>query len=282
MVAEARNKYPNHMIVAIGNMDNKYVPEGVEDWRQSKGDIKWIVETVRKLDLLISPQTGPCFIAAGYKIPMWIYRSKEAFWDNVLNYDEYKVERWWDREVRDYSYFDNLYLRGGWDGNGSGNGSKPENNKEYLQLLHKIIDYTPNIKTVVDIGCGDWQLMKNFKMNKKYIGIDVSKTVIDNNIKLYASENVNFINANPLVDHIPDGDLCIIKDVLQHLPNKDVFTILDIIKKYKYCLVTNDYTECNKRDIKIGEWRPVNILLPPFNAYGITLYGYNGKHVTLI
>jgi len=101
MVSEARKKYPEHKIVAIGNMDNKYVPKGVEDWRQSKGDIKWIVETVRKLDLLITPQTGPCFIAAGYRIPMWVYRSKESFWDNVLNYDTYKVERWWDREIND-------------------------------------------------------------------------------------------------------------------------------------------------------------------------------------
>jgi 2-polyprenyl-3-methyl-5-hydroxy-6-metoxy-1,4-benzoquinol methylase len=97
MVMEARKQYPNHKIVAIGNMDNKYIPEGVEDMRQINGDIKWIVEMVRKLDLLITPHTGPCFIAAGFKIPMWVYRSKEAFWDNVMNYDTYKVERWWDR-----------------------------------------------------------------------------------------------------------------------------------------------------------------------------------------
>ncbi len=97
MVSEARKKYPEHKIVAIGNMDNKYVPEGVIDMRQENGDIKWIVDMVRKLDLLIAPQTGPCFIAAGYRIPMWVYRSKEAFWDNVLNYDTYKVERWWNR-----------------------------------------------------------------------------------------------------------------------------------------------------------------------------------------
>jgi len=29
---------------------------------------------------------------------MWIYRSKERFWDYTLNYDNYRVQRWWDRQ----------------------------------------------------------------------------------------------------------------------------------------------------------------------------------------
>jgi len=98
MVAQAHEQYPDHTIIAIGNKDNTYIPKGVEDWRPTKGDIKWIVEMIRSLDLLITPQSGPCFIAAGFRIPMWVYRSKEEYWDCVLNYDEYKVEKWWERK----------------------------------------------------------------------------------------------------------------------------------------------------------------------------------------
>lgn len=99
MLLRARRMYPNHRIVLIGNMDNRVVPEGVEDLRQPHGDISWIINTVGTLDLLISPQSGPCFAAAGWGVPMWIYRSREDFWDYTLNYETYKVARWFDRPI---------------------------------------------------------------------------------------------------------------------------------------------------------------------------------------
>jgi hypothetical protein len=282
MVAEARKKYPKHRIVAIGNMDNKYIPSGVEDMRQEKGDIKWIVENVRKLDLLITPQTGPCFIAAGFRIPMWVYRSKEKFWDNVLNYDEYKVERWWERvDKKQENVFDEIYKGGGWNGQGSGPGSLPENNKEYIWLLHKIIEYTPNIDTIVDLGCGDFQLMNEVPHTKKYIGVDTSSTIIDINKKKYPQ--IDFRCVDIVNDELPNGDLVIIKDVLQHLSNSNINKILNKIKKYKWCVITNDYASENVLyDIEPGQWRPLNILLDPYKVDGITLYGYNGKHVVLV
>ena len=75
--------------------------------------------------------------------------------------------------------------------------------------------------------------------------------------------------------------MVIIKDVLQHLPNKDVSIVLEKIKKYKYCIITNDYTGDICGDINIGEWRPINVLLSPFNINGIAMYGYIGKQVIL-
>ena len=284
MLSDARKAYPEHKICLIGNKDNKNFPEGVEDWRQEKGDINWIISTIEKCSLLITPQSGPCFIAAGFRIPMWVYRSKERFWDQVLNYEDFWAIKWYDRPKKNknnYEVFERLYQKGGWNGLGSGPGSLVENNREYIWLLHKIIDYTPAIKTIVDIGCGDWQIMKELNLKKNYVGIDVSPTVISKNEK-YVKENINFVVGNIVTDDLPDGDLCIIKDVLQHLPNKDVFNCLEKIKKLKYCLITNDYTDSNTGDINIGEWRPINILLPPFSVDGISLYGYNGKHVVLL
>jgi hypothetical protein len=281
MIAEAKKKHPNKKIVAIGNMDNKYVPEGVEDRRQEKGDIHWLMDTMMQVDLLLTPQTGPCFIAAGLRTPMWVYRSKEAFWDNVLNYDTYKVEKWFERDLEaTYSHFDELYRNGGWNGLGSGPGSNPEQNKEYLYMLHKIIDYTPGIHTVVDIGCGDFVLMKELKHTKKYIGVDASKYIIEENKKTYP--NIQFECRNIVTEELPSGDLAIVKDVLQHLPNSDITKVLEKLKKFKWVIITNDYTERNGGDISIGAWRPVNVLVEPFNVDGITLFGYIGKQVVLI
>jgi hypothetical protein len=112
MLSDARKAYPEHKICLIGNKDNKKIPEGVEDWRQEKGDIDWIISTIEKCSLLITPQSGPCFIAAGWRVPMWVYRSKERFWDQVLNYQEYKVERWYKRSVNK-NILSGLYRKNG-------------------------------------------------------------------------------------------------------------------------------------------------------------------------
>jgi len=282
MLAEARKFYPGHKVILIGNKDNTKVPVGVEDRRPDTGDIDWIIDVISNLDLLITPQSGPCFIAAGWGVPMWVYRSKEPYWDWTLNYDTYKVTRWWDRKI-DYGVFDNLYRSGGWSGLGSGPGSAPEANKEYLWILHKILRYTPSINTVLDIGCGDWQLMRHADLQgKEYLGIDVSSFVIESNKKKFTSPGVSFKVMNPMLDDIPHVDLVIIKDVLQHLPNRDVVTVLRMIRKRsRFALITNDYADSNQGDIAIGEHRPINVLLEPFNHPGLTVYGYIGKHVVL-
>lgn len=111
MISEAKSKYPEHKIVLFGGNDNKIVPEGVIDMRQPKADINWIINFMQDLDLLIAPQTGPCFIAAGLKIPMWIYRSKELHWDYVLNYDNHKVEKWWERNAGLSNYLKGNYRK---------------------------------------------------------------------------------------------------------------------------------------------------------------------------
>jgi hypothetical protein len=149
-----------------------------------------------------------------------------------------------------------------------------------LYMLHKIIDYTPGVNTVIDIGCGDFQLMKELKHSKKYIGTDTSQYIIDENKRKYPG--IQFECVNIVTDELPSGDLAIVKDVLQHLPNSDILKVLEKLKKYKWVIITNDYTEKNGGDISVGSWRPVNILVEPFKVDGMTLYGYIGKQVVLI
>lgn len=93
MITEAKMQYPAHKIILIGHTDNKILPEGVED-RRFNGDITYLVNLMAKLDLLLTPQTGPCFIAAGLNIPMWVYKGKDLTCNYVLNYDTCKVVRW--------------------------------------------------------------------------------------------------------------------------------------------------------------------------------------------
>lgn len=102
MCKQALVSYPGHKIVLLGEKKNNFnFPKDVaiEDRRDSSPDFDSLVEQTRNLSVLLCPQTGPCFVAAGLKVPMWVYRSKQPHWDCVLNYETYKVERWFDRPI---------------------------------------------------------------------------------------------------------------------------------------------------------------------------------------
>ena len=94
----------------------------------------------------------------------------------------------------------------------------------------------------LDIGCGDWEIMKNLSYEGLvYDGIDIVKSVIDNN-KDYESHNIRFYHKNILNEDIENYDLIIIKDVLQHLEDYDIIKIMDkLMEKGKYILCVNGY-----------------------------------------
>lgn len=103
--------------------------------------------------------------------------------------------------------------------------------------------------------------------DKMYIGIDVVKSVIDKNIKNHRTRNVIFLMNSGKQEL--QGDLLLLKDVLQHWPIGDIQKFVeDIIPNFKYVLVTN----CCKcpgltvnSEIEIGGYRPLDLILPPFN-----------------
>ena len=75
--------------------------------------------------------------------------------------------------------------------------------------------------------------------------------------------NIHFSHLNATDSDLPGADLLIIKDVLQHLPNKDIRKILAKTKTFRYVLITNDYT-LNNSDCAIGDYRGLNLLVKPF------------------
>ena len=172
--------------------------------------------------------------------------------------------------------FSKIYKEDLWHG-GSGAGSKIENVKEYVDVLQKYID-KPEIKTVLDLGCGDWQFSKFLDLSSvSYLGVDVVESVIDSNNSLYSAPNIEFISRDITTYEIPKADLIICKDVLQHLCNKDVIEILiKIIKSSKFSLITNDFTSGDKvnKDINNGNYRCLDLSLSPFNLDVLTVLGF--------
>ena len=162
--------------------------------------------------------------------------------------------------------FSKIYKEDLWN-KGSGDGSKIENVGESVDVLQKYID-KPEIKTVLDLGCGDWQFSKFLDLSSVlYLGVDVVDSVIDSNIDLYSASNIDFISRDIITYELPQVDLIICKDVLQHLSNRDVISVLiKIIKSSKFALITNDFNpeSTSNIDIENGDYRYLDLTLSPF------------------
>ena len=180
--------------------------------------------------------------------------------------------------------FSKIYKEDLWKG-GSGGGSKVENVKEYVDVLQKYID-KPEVKTVLDLGCGDWQFSKFLDLSSvSYLGVDVVESVIESNSTSYSASNIKFISRDITTYEVPKADLIICKDVLQHLCNKDVVNILvKIITSSKFSLITNDFNPENteNKDIDNGDYRCLDLTLSPFYLDVVTVleserFGWRSK-----
>jgi 2-polyprenyl-3-methyl-5-hydroxy-6-metoxy-1,4-benzoquinol methylase len=152
--------------------------------------------------------------------------------------------------------FDNIYTtthEWGGEDNLSGAGSTLENTVLYRQFLDNFIS-SNKIKSILDLGCGDFEVMRTLKNigNVKYIGIDASKYIINKNKRLYGDFNKIFVHGAIADMNLPNYDLVIIKDVLQHLSNENIIKILDHMKTYKYIIIVNDIDNHTNEDIEDG------------------------------
>lgn len=194
--------------------------------------------------------------------------------------------------------FNEIYKTSYW-GNGSGDGSELKYCIPYINFLQKFFNDF-NVKTIVDLGCGDWQFSKeiNFK-GKKYLGMDVAEEVIKTNNKLFSSKDIKFSLLEKYQD-IPDSDLLLCKDIMQHLSiheNKKI--IKEVFPKFKYIISTNcvsprsifgDFLykalgkyEMKKinRDILNGDFTLFNITKHPYNQKAQKVLRFKGKNFEL-
>jgi len=181
----------------------------------------------------------------------------------------------------------------------SGVGSKLWYNKNtYIPFIRNFL-INNKINSVVDLGCGDFLIGEEIykDMNLNYIGYDAYKGVIDyNNDKFKKHKNFHFIHSDfTLVKerkNIKYADLCIIKDVLQHLPTKIIIKFMDYITKthkFKYILLINCYnttqenTKTYRKDIVGGEFSSLSALRYPLLKYNAeVIYKWDTKEVSLI
>lgn len=173
----------------------------------------------------------------------------------------------------------------------SGNGSSINYNKDsYVPFLKKFI-IDNNIKNIVDLGCGDFicgKLIYN-DFDILYTGYDTYKKIIDYNstqylLPKYSFKHLDFYNNK---ENIINGDICILKDVIQHWSLDNIHIFLDFLienKKFKYILICNCCNQLqDNTNIINGDFRPLSCNYFPLKKYNpLKLYNYDTKEVCLI
>jgi hypothetical protein len=164
--------------------------------------------------------------------------------------------------------FTQIYHSNAWEGiSRSGTGSDLEQTKSIREELPKLLKEL-KVKTLLDLPCGDFYWMKEVNLeNTKYIGGDIVQDIIDINNKKYSNQNRNFIKLDITKDPLLKVDLILCRYLLQHLSESKIWKALENIKKSnsKYLLTTVATGVKENIDINDGEYRPLNLLIPPFS-----------------
>ncbi len=136
----------------------------------------------------------------------------------------------------------------------------------YCKLIKTFLTEHPDVKHVVDFGCGDFNVASQFITDSiDYTGVDIVEEMILSHQQKYASEHVRFVCRDIVDDELPDGDMCLIRQVLQHLSNDEVSKVLAKLKKYKYALITEHVTpkaeaRVFNADIRTGHHNRIHFL----------------------
>ncbi len=173
-----------------------------------------------------------------------------------------------------------VYEKHLWGGNAfdfySGEGSHlPEIIMPYLEAVSDFLKSLDGPLTILDLGCGDFNVGKHLvKYTKQYIAIDIVESLIERNKKLFNAENLEFHCLDISKDELPAADCIILRQVLQHLSNTEIKSIVQKLSNYKYVILTEHIPlgdfQPNKdiisgQGIRIKHDSGVDILEVPFN-----------------
>ena len=133
-----------------------------------------------------------------------------------------------------------------------------------------------NIKSILDIPCGDFNWMNNVDLKEvHYIGADIVENMIEDNKNNFKDYEFKVLDITE--DDLPKVDLIFARDILGHFDYENIEkTIKNIIRSGSKYLLTTSFTKWEYNiDIKNGDWRPINLMLKPFLFKPIYLINEN-------
>ncbi len=175
--------------------------------------------------------------------------------------------------------FRDIYARNEWGGARgafySGTGSEESQATAYAEAVRKFV-LDRGIKSIVDLGCGDYRVGRMLRSTGvHYSGVDIVPELIERNRALFADQDTAFLCRDLLDEELPDGELCLVRQVLQHLSNAEIAKAVGRLSRYHYVLITEHYPAPGRLvspnfdkphgpDTRVVDGSGVFLDLPPF------------------
>lgn len=166
--------------------------------------------------------------------------------------------------------FTGIYRHNSWNDaeSVSGPGSRRAQTR-HLQSELPLLLKELKVRTLLDIPCGDFNWMKEVDLEGvNYIGGDIVGQLIERNSQLWTNERRSFVQIDLMTSQLPRADLVFCRDCLGHLPVEAIYAALrNICASGAEYLLTTHFTYRSldaNRDILTGDWRRLNLEIPPF------------------
>lgn len=158
----------------------------------------------------------------------------------------------------------------------SGDGSHdPKIIEPYIQFVQEFLQSFKEKISLVDLGCGDFNVGKNFvQFTQKYFALDVVEELIAYNSQKFNFPNIEFLSLDIVKNDLPKADCAIIRQVLQHLSNKEIGLLIPKLAQYQYIILTEHIPDgdfiANKdiitgQGIRLKQNSGVDVTKEPFN-----------------
>jgi hypothetical protein len=140
--------------------------------------------------------------------------------------------------------FGTIYRQKHWGGEDhdfySGSGSHtPEMLEPFIAAVRAYLAAFPTPPVVVDLGCGDFAVgSRLLDLAQHYWACDVVPELIARNRRLFAALNLSFHVVDAVTDPLPRGDIVIVKQVLQHLRNDQISSIVRKLSQYPRWIIS--------------------------------------------
>lgn len=135
----------------------------------------------------------------------------------------------------------------------------------YLRTLLPDLCQRLDIRTLLDLPCGDGHWMAAIEFpGVQYVGADLLPEVVAR--AAVRRPDRTFQQLDLITSPLPPADLVLCRDCLVHLSFADIARALKNIHRagIVYLLTTTFPDEPLNRDVMTGDWRPLNLELPPF------------------
>jgi hypothetical protein len=109
----------------------------------------------------------------------------------------------------------------------------------YVEALREFASGLPGAASAVDLGCGDFNVGRRIcNLFSTYTACDIVPALINRNIAKFDGLGVRFVELDITNEPLPPGDVVFIRQVLQHLSNDAIASVLSKLDKYRHVLIT--------------------------------------------